>query len=38
MRQLLVPVPAGEPAADAVRRIVEDLIPAGDSSVPGGTL
>ena len=38
MRQLLVPVPAGEPAADAVRRIVEDLIPAGDSSAPGGSL
>ncbi len=38
MRQLLVPIPVGERAADGVRTVVEDLIPPGDSGPADGTL
>ena len=38
LSQLLVPIPDGEPAADAVRRVVEELIPAGDAGPVGDTL
>jgi transcription-repair coupling factor (superfamily II helicase) len=40
MAQLLVPIPEGGRAADAVRQLVEDLIPAGtsgDAAATGGT-
>ena len=38
LAQLLVPVPAGSVAADAVRSILEELIPAGDSGTGGDSL
>ena len=38
MAQLLVPIAEGEPAADALRRIIEELIPAGDAGPGGDTL
>jgi transcription-repair coupling factor (superfamily II helicase) len=40
LAQLLVPIPEGERAADAVRQLVEDLIPAGspgDAATTDGT-
>ena len=36
--QLLVPVPAGESAPDAVRALLEDLVPVADVSAAGDTL
>jgi hypothetical protein len=33
--QLIVPVPAGELAADVVRRLLEDLMPIADSAAAG---
>ena len=38
MAQLLVPIAEGEPAADALRRVIEELIPAGDAGPGGDTL
>ena len=38
MAQLLVPIAEGEPAADALRRIIEELIPAADAGPGGDTL
>ena len=38
MGQLLVPIAEGEPAADALRRMIEELIPAGDAGPGGDTL
>jgi hypothetical protein len=40
LAQLLVPIPEGAPAADGVRRVIEELLPAtqGDSNSQGGTL
>ena len=38
MAQLLVPIPDGELAADGVRRLVEELIPAGADGGSGTTL
>ena len=38
MAQLLVPIAEGEPAADALRRIIEELIPSGDAGPGGDTL
>ena len=36
--QLLVPIPAGMLAADVVRQLLEDLIPAADSDSSRDTL
>ncbi len=38
MAQLLVPIADGEPAADTVRRMIEELIPSGDAGPGGDTL
>ena len=38
MSQLLLPLTDGEPAADAVRRVIEDLLPPGDSNPAAATL
>jgi transcription-repair coupling factor (superfamily II helicase) len=38
MAQLLVPIPEGEQAADAVRSVIEALIPVGDAGPGGDTL
>jgi transcription-repair coupling factor (superfamily II helicase) len=40
LSQLLVPIPDGAPAAESVRRMIEELVPAsqGDSSPNGGSL
>jgi hypothetical protein len=38
MAQLLVPVPSGEPVPDAIRRVIEELIPGGDSGTAADTL
>jgi transcription-repair coupling factor (superfamily II helicase) len=38
LAQLLVPLRPGEPAADVVRRLLEDLIPPADSGSGGDTL
>jgi transcription-repair coupling factor (superfamily II helicase) len=38
LSQLLLPIPAGELAADALRRLLEDLIPAPDSKSERDTL
>ncbi len=38
LAQLLVPVPAGGPAADTVRGVMEELIPLGDAGAGGDTL
>ncbi len=40
LSQLLLPIPDGSPAAEGVRRVIEELVPAsaGDSKATGGTL
>ncbi len=40
MAQLLLPIPDGAPAAEGVRRVIEELLPVaqGDSGPDGGTL
>ena len=38
LAQLLVPIPEGEQAADAVRSVIEALIPLGDAGPGGDTL
>jgi transcription-repair coupling factor (superfamily II helicase) len=38
MHQLLVPIRGEEPAPDAVRRVLEDLVPAADAGAAGDTL
>jgi hypothetical protein len=38
MGQLLLPILNGQPAADVVRGVIEDLIPLGDSGPDGSTL
>ena len=40
LSQLLVPIPDGEPAAEGVRRVIEELVPVtqGDSGSGGGSL
>ncbi len=38
MAQLLVPILDGQPAADVVRSVIEELIPLGDSGTDGDTL
>jgi transcription-repair coupling factor (superfamily II helicase) len=38
LAQLLLPVPAGETVADAIRRVIQELMPGGDSGPAGDTL
>jgi hypothetical protein len=40
LSQLLLPIPDGAPAAESVRRVIEELVPVsqGDSSPGRGTL
>ena len=38
MAQLLIPVPPDDPAPDAIRRVIEELIPGADSETGADTL
>jgi hypothetical protein len=38
MSQLLLPITDGAPAAEVVRRVIEELLPVGDSDTTAVTL